>query len=727
MKKICILASIILPLFNVNAKDVIDYVNPNMGGISHTLKPTYPTVQLPNSMLRVFPRRNDFTDMQIDGLPICITSHRNAGSKALEVFVGNNDDSKFDLHKYFYDAEELTPYSYKVFIEKENVAVKFAPSTHSAIYEFDFSQSKDDVRNIKLRLKNGKVYQKNNAIILEENLSKDVKMYVFFEFDKAPIAFSESKNGKSAIASFDKSHKKICAKYAVSFISLESAQNSLKIEIPEFDIAKVIENGRKTWNEKLSKIEVTGDENHKQIFYTSLWRTYERMIDISEYGKHLNPANAKVVESQKPFYTDDWIWDTYRTTHPLRLLIEENMERDMLNSYLEFADTTPEKWMPTFPQITGDAHAMNGNHATLTFADAQAKGLVGVDYKLATHLIKNTLETETITPWVRAARNELDDFYELHGFFPALANGEHESVGAVNKFERRQSVATTLAACYDDWALSSLAKNLGDENTSEKFAARSKNYKNLFNPQTKFFHPKDSKGKFLEYIDYRYAGGIGFRDYYDENNAFTYRFDVAFDVEGLVDLFGSKDEFESKLDELFITPLGKWKYDFLSQNGPDHTACVGQFSMGNEPSLHIPYLYNFTNSPYKTQKMTRLLCDMWFRNDLMGVPGDEDGGAMSAFVVFTQLGFYPVNVGKAEYQITSPIFDEANIALSNGKVLKIKAENNSHINKYIQSATLNGKALDSTKITHSQIMQGGELVLKMGARPAKNSPFGIIK
>src|SRR5699024_455857 len=212
------------------------------------------------------------------------------------------------------------------------------------------------------------------------------------------------------------------------------------------------------------------------------------------------------------------------------------------------------------------------------------------------------------------------------------------TIAEVNSFEKRQPVAVTLGTSYDLWCLAQLAKELGHEEDYRLFSEQSLNYRNLFNPETQFFHPKDSAGNFIEPFDYVFSGGQGARDYYGENNAWIYRWDVQHNIPDLIKLMGGKDSFAQSLDEMFRTPLGRSKYDFYAQL-PDHTGNVGQFSMANEPSLHIPYLYNYAGQPWMTQKRVRKLIHEWFRNDLMGVPGDEDGGGLSSFVVFSQLGF----------------------------------------------------------------------------------------
>ncbi|MEN6323694.1 MAG: glycoside hydrolase family 92 protein, partial [Proteiniphilum sp.] len=314
---------------------------------------------------------------------------------------------------------------------------------------------------------------------------------------------------------------------------------------------------------------------------------------------------------------------------------------------------------------------------------------------------------------------ELDKFYKEHGYIPALREGEEETIPEVHGFERRQPVAVTLGTSYDEWCLAQLAKELGLMDDYAYFMDASFNYRNLFNKETGFFHPRDKNGAFIQPFDYRYSGGIGARGYYDENNGWIYRWDVQHNIPDLIDLMGGKDQFVHNLDEMFVTPLGKSKYEFYSQL-PDHTGNVGQFSMANEPSLHIPYLYNYAGAPWKTQKRIRSLIHEWFRNDLMGVPGDEDGGGMSSFVVFSQMGFYPVTPGSPEYSIGSPFFNHARIDLGNGKFFEIEAVNNSPENKYIQSATLNGKPLNKPFIHHNEIMKGGKIIFKMGNKANRN-------
>ena len=220
-------------------------------------------------------------------------------------------------------------------------------------------------------------------------------------------------------------------------------------------------------------------------------------------------------------------------------------------------------------------------------------------------------------------------------------------------------------------------------------------------------------------FDYKFSGGMGARKFYSENNGWTYRWDVQHNIKDLIKLMGGNTSFVNELNSMFSEPLGRSKYAFYAQL-PDQTGNVGQFTMANEPSLHIPYLYNYAGQPWKTQKRIHTLLNQWFRDDLMGVPGDEDGGGMSAFVVFSQLGFYPVSPGMPMYNIGSPVFEKAIVHLENGNDFTIKTKNFAPENKYIQSAKLNGKNWDKPWFLHSEIINGAVLELVMGDKANKS-------
>lgn len=715
---------------NVTEKTPVDYVNPYMGNISHLLVPTFPTIHLPNSMLRVYPERPDYTADQIKGLPLIVTSHRGSSAFNLSPYQGSEETLR-PVVNYTYDNEVIKPYYYRVYLDKQNTDVKYAPSHQSAQYEISYE--KDAPVYLILNSKNGAMRVNDNTVSGYQQLENNTRVYLYLETENKPektgvlqdnklnteLDTIRGNNACVALYFGDKAQvQKI--RYGISFISEEQAKSNMEREQKSYDVNALAEAGKKVWNDALGKIEVQSpDENEKTIFYTSLYRCYERPVNISEDGRYFSAFDGKVHEDGgNAFYTDDWIWDTYRATHPLRVLIDTLTETNVIRSYILMAEQMGDMWMPTFPEITGDSRRMNSNHAVATVADAYAKGLRGFDLEKAYLVCKKGIEEKTLAPWSGKPAGWLDDFYKKNGYIPALAPGEKETVPEVHHFEKRQPIAVTLGTSYDQWCLSQIAEDLGKKDDAEHYLKCSYNYRNVYNPETQFFHPKDKNGKFIEPFDYRFSGGQGAREYYGENNAWVYRWDVPHNVGDLIAIMGGTDRFIENLNQTFREPLGRGKYSFYAQL-PDHTGNVGQFSMANEPSLHIPYLYNYAGQPWMTQKRIRTLLKEWFRNDLMGVPGDEDGGGMSAFVAFSSMGFYPVTPGSPTYNIGSPMFPYVKMTLSNGKIFEIIAENCSDENKYIQSATLNGKELNQPWFNHSDIANGGKLVLKMGDKANK--------
>jgi predicted alpha-1,2-mannosidase len=309
----------------------------------------------------------------------------------------------------------------------------------------------------------------------------------------------------------------------------------------------------------------------------------------------------------------------------------------------------------------------------------------------------------------------LDDFYNENGYMPGLAPGEEETVKEVDTvWEKRQAVSVTIENSYSDWNIAQLARKLGKEKDKNLFLDRAGNYKNVYRTEKGFMWPKDSNGNWIEPFDPKLAG----REYFTENNAYTYNWSVKHDLEGLFELMGGRKAAESKLDQLFREELGAPKFIFW-RTQPDASGLVGQFVMGNEPSFHIPYLYNYLGAPWKTQERIRMLLDTWFRDDVFGIPGDEDGGGMSSYVVFSMMGFFQVTPGIPIYSIGSPVFNKISIALPEGGEFTIIAKNNSAKNKYIQKASLNGSELDKPWFTHEDLISGGELELLMGEEPNK--------
>jgi predicted alpha-1,2-mannosidase len=321
-------------------------------------------------------------------------------------------------------------------------------------------------------------------------------------------------------------------------------------------------------------------------------------------------------------------------------------------------------------------------------------------------------------PWRRGALTSLDRIYFEKGFFPALAAGEAETVPEVTP-ERRQAVSVTLENSYDDWCVAQLAKALGKESDEAYFGKLAHNYEKVFNPAIGFMAPRSAEGQWVEHFDPKLGGGQGGRDYFTEMDSWVYTFSVQHDVAGLIHSFGGRDAFNERLDRLFVEQYGTSKYQFLDQF-PDATGLVGLYAQGNEPSFHVPYLYDFSGQPWKTQRRVRELMDLWYGDGPLGIPGDDDGGATSSWYVFSAIGFYPVCPGSPVFEIGSPIFAKSTIQLGDGKEFTIIANHVSARNKYIQSAQLNGKPLEKPWFQQSDIANGGTLILEMTDQPNVN-------
>ena len=703
-------------------KQPVDYVNPYIGNISHTLRPTQPTTHLPSGMLRVQPNRSDYTGDLLNGLPVF-------DGLTLSPYQGDEDNLE-SVIRYSYDQEEVTPYSYSVYLDEQNIKVNYGLSYKSAMYEFSF-EKEDDVYII-LKSDNGVLTWNGNSIG-GYALAINTHFCIHMEPEELPqnVSVLDGNNlvndtrveGENAclVLRYPKGTKNIRLRYGVSYIDEDQARKNMEKEVSGKDIETLHSIARENWNTALGKIQVQGGtEDDLAVFYTALYRTYYRPVCISEDGRYYSPFDNKVHEDNgRPFYTDDALWDTYQATHPLRVLINTQMEEDILNSFVLMAGQMDNFWMPTFPGITQDARGMDSNHGVISVLDAYRKGLRRFDLEKTYLACKKAMTEKSLVPWGRGPIAELGKFYWEHGYMPALKYGEKETVPEVRlPWTRRHPVGVSLGTTYDCWALSEIAKELGKTEDHECFLKHSFNYRKIFNPETKFFHPKDNEGNFIEPFDYIFFNGQGVRTYYGENNAWIFRWHVQHNIDDLIDLMGGKEKFVMNLDEMFSAPLGVSKYFYWERGQmPDHTGNVGHYSMGNELTMFIPYLYNYGGQPWKTQKRVRALTKQWFRNDLMGIPGDEDGGGLSSFVVFSMMGFYPVTPGIPVYTIGSPFFENVRIQLGNGKVFKIEARNVSDYNKYIQSATLNGKQLDGPWLRHDDLVNGGKLVLEMGDKP----------
>ena len=711
-------------------KQNIDLIDPTIGNVGQLLEPTRPTVQLPNQLIRFTPQRKDYMDDQISDFPLTIVSHRLGQVFSIKPTVETPSKAAWEARMaYDHNLEVNRPWYYSTWLLNEEVNVEFTAGKKTGYYRFRFPQGKTksllfDVYN------NGEAaysFLPGNVMTGMETYHDDIKVFMYGVFSEAgapgvvehgQLSTNKSIAGKGiqAYISFPATTREVTFKYAISYISAAQAKKNYEEEISKKDFDAVAANGKKAWSDVMSQIKTKGGTlAQRRSFYTALYRCYERAVDISEDGQYYSGFDKQIHKDARPFYVDDWSWDTYLALHPLRMILNPAREEDMLESYVHMYEQSG--WMPTFPVLFGDHACMNGFHSSVVMLDAYRKGLKNFNIEKAYEGMRKNATEATMLPWRNGPKTVLDDVYHEKGYFPALRIGEKETVQEVHPFEKRQAVAVTLGGSYDDWALSQLAGDLHKKDDQQLFAPRAKNYKHLWNADKQFFMPKDGNGDWIN-INVKYDGGVGGRDYYDENNGWTYLWQVQQDIPGLISLMGGKQAFEKRLDQLFREPLDMSRYTFWSKF-PDATGLVGEYSMGNEPSFHIPYLYNFTGAPWKTQQRIRFLLDTWFKDNIFGIPGDEDGGGMSAFVVFSSMGFYPVTPGIPEYTIGSPVFENVSIALPNNKQFTVIAHNSSVVNKYIQQAKFNGKPLNKPTFTHQQLVAGGTLELFMGPKPNK--------
>jgi len=681
----------------------VEYVDPTIGNVGILLVPTRPAVYLPNSMVRVYPMRDDAMDDRIASFPLTISSHRQP--ELFSIMPGDGSAAAFDQ-------EITTPYYYSVRFDNSLLRTEFAPTERCGYFRFTFPNGHASV--VFANRQEGSLQTPDGRRVTGQESVDGLTAYFYGELSASVEGKVESVGRKGRLVASSNATE-LEFRYGVSFISVEQAEKNLRREIPDWDFERVKGAAKTRWNKTLGQIAVEGGtETQRKVFYTALYRCFERMINISEDGQYYSAFDHKVHRDPRPFYVDNWLWDTFRALEPLQTLLNPDVQADKIQSYVRMYQQSG--IMPTFALAQGNNACMNGNHSAPWFADAWFKGVRNFDLPTAYEGIRKRSLEDTLLPWRLGPKGPLDDFYNAHGYMPALRPGEKETDPHVHPFEKRQPVPVTLENSLDDWEIAQLARELKKPDDEKLFLGRAANYKNLFRADKKLMWPKDDAGKWIEPLDPKFGGGMGGRDYYDENNGYTYTWDVVQDFKGLFTLMGGTEKAEANLDQLFREPLDRSKYEFQAKF-PDSTSMVGQFSMGNEPSFAIPYIYNRLGVPWKTQKRVRMLLDAFFPDTIHGIPGDEDGGGMSAFVVFSMLGFYPETPGIPTYDIGSPIFEKATMHLKNGKDFVIVAHNTSRANKYVKSISLNGQQLNQVWFRHADIANGGTLEIEMSDTP----------
>ena len=500
-------------------------------------------------------------------------------------------------------------------------------------------------------------------------------------------------NGTNLRAAFtfaNKDRHPLVAKVALSPVSIDNARQNMQKEAAGWDFDQFVTQADALWEKELSPIQIKGTPLQKEIFYTALYHTMIQPNTMSDVNGEYMAADysTRKVGANEVHYSTFSLWDTYRAAHPLYTLLQPTRSVDFIKSMIRQYDYYG--YLPIWQLWGQDNYCMIGNHSIPVITDAILKGIPGIDADKAYEAVRNSSTT--------SHPNSPFEVWEKYGYMP-------ENI-------QTQSVSITLEQAYDDWCVAQLAKKLGKEEDYEHFMKRSEYYRNLYHPSSGFFRAKNADGKWLEPFDpYQYGANGG--NPFTEGNAWQYSWLVQHDVEGLIALHGGAEAFITKLDSLF-TLDARLEGENAS---PDISGFIGQYAHGNEPSHHIAYLYNYVGQPHKTQLYVNKILTGLYHNTPDGLCGNEDCGQMSAWYVFSAMGFYPVNPVEGKYQLGAPLFDKITLSTGPEKKFVITANKESDGHIYVQEVYLNEKKLDRTWITHEEIMNGGELKFVLSTRP----------
>lgn len=610
--------------------------------------------------------------------------------------------------KFSHDKENASPGYYSVDLLSSGIKAELTTTARVGFHQYTFPA--DEKSQIILDLGYSLNWDKpmETKITIEDNQTisgyrkskgwaKDQRIYFVMKFskpfNKAQLfkneeeIFEQTVEGKftKIVANYiTKDNDKIQVKVALSSASIDGARKSLEVEIPHWDFNKTVQEADTIWQEYLSKIKIEGTEAQKELFYTNLYHVFLTPSLHSDIDGAYKGADGEthIANGYKKYDTFS-LWDTFRATHPLYTIIATKETEDMIKSFLSHYDETG--LLPVWSLAGNETNMMIGYHAVPVIVDAYFKG-IPMDAKKALEACVVSANED----------GRQIDLYKKLGYVPT---GQHHENWSVSK---------TLEYAYNDWCIAQLAKDLGESEIQATFAKRANNWKNLYDEESTFFRPKDEKGKF--------TSPFSAKDYtkeFCESNAWQYFWFVPHDIDGLKSTLG-EDKFAAKLDSMFTYyPKAEDKLPIFS------TGMIGQYAHGNEPSHHVSYLYNNIGKPWKTQQMVREILETQYSTKPDGYCGNEDCGQMSAWLVFSSMGMYPINPAKGVYSLTSPLYKEATIQLENGSQFIISTENQSKTNCYIQSITLNGKPYNKLTIDHKEIMKGGELHFVLGNEPQK--------
>ena len=660
------------------------------------------------------------------------TGHSDLGDLLVMPTVGalvldpleTEDGNKGFYSTFSHDKELASPGFYQVDLESYHIKAELTASERVGFHQYTFPKSEEahiildmvynvyhhDNKNVWtfIRVENDslvtgyrqtKGWARDKKVFFAMQFSKPFKSYGHKKYDKVKYdgfyrRFKQDENfpemaGKDIRAYFNfdtKANEIIKIKFALSPVSSNGALKNLNAEIPHWNFNQVREETVEKWNKELSKIEVTTlNEGDKINFYTAMYHTNLSPILYEDVDNQYRGLDQNIHQSEGfTNYTIFSLWDTYRALHPLFNITQPERNNDMIKSMLAHHDQSVHNMLPIWSHYANENWCMIGYHATSVIADAMAKNVGNFDQQRALQAAVNTASVR---------------------YFDGL--GEYIDYKYVPDNKSHSSVSKTLEYAYNDWCIAQMANQLNDKKTEKVFLERSEYYNNVYDSSIGFMRPKLADGTFRKDFDPMDTHGQGFI----EGNAWNYGLYVPQAIDKMVSMMGGKERFSRQLDSLFTIKIE----DKYIEHHEDITrdGIIGNYVHGNEPGHHIPYLYNWTGHPEKTQERVRMIMNTMYAPTVEGLCGNDDAGQMSAWYIFSALGFYPVTPGSLHYALGSPLVKEAKIHLENGKVLTIKANKQSKDHIYVKSIAVNGKTLEGTLLHHNDIIHGGEIVFEM--------------
>ena len=605
------------------------------------------------------------------------------------------------------DQESATPGYYSVLLEEPNVKAELTASTRVAFHRYTYNNA--DQAAVLIDLQHGPAWNEgqyhsqvracetnwedDQTLVGHVNNSVWVHQDYFFVVkfnrpvtEKINLEMGETEKGQRIVSGFDmEPGDELLMKIALSSTGIEGAKKNLEAEIPGWDFEATRQAARESWNNYLSRINVTGTKDQLINYYTCFYHALIQPNQISDVdGMYRNAKNEVVKTGGDAFYSTFSLWDTYRAAHPFYTIMVPERVDGFVNSLVENGEA--QGFIPIWALWGKDNYCMVANHGVAVVAEAYRKGFRGFDAERALNIMKRT-QTES-----HKLKSDWET-YMKYGYFPT-------------DLIRAESVSSTLESVYDDYAIWDMATRMGKTEDVEYYGKRKDFYKNLFDTQTQFMRPRNADGSWKTPFD---PSNVGHSESvggdYTEGNAWQYTWHVQHDIPGLIALFGGKEPFLNKLDSVFTVEL--------KTSQADVTGLIGQYAHGNEPSHHVAYLYTMAGKPERTQELIRQIFDTQYRPEPDGLCGNDDCGQMSAWYMFSAMGFYPVDPVSGNYVFGAPQLPKIVLNLADGKTFTVIAEGLSEENKYVESITLNGKPYTENYITHEDILKGGTLVFKM--------------